>query len=122
MLSQFSASKAKEFLYETKKINISIKNIRHFFEEIRKVLYNYYLIQYNVDSFVEENGHRYYSIDESLLFHDVNKSPLWVLGMTDNETKDFRVVVSKTRDQTSLKEFITRYIPKENNIKNLYLE
>ncbi len=89
MLSEFIASKAKAFLYEIKKINISIRNIRRFFKEIRKVLYNYYLIQYNLDSFAEENGHRYYSIDESLFVHDVNKSPLWVLGITDNETKDF---------------------------------
>ena len=56
MLSQFSASKAKEFLYETKKINISIRNIHRFFKEIRKVLYNYYLIQYNLDSFQKRMG------------------------------------------------------------------
>ena len=43
------------------------------FKEIRKVIYNYYLIQYNVDTFGEENGHRYYSIDESLFVHDIKK-------------------------------------------------
>ena len=121
-LRQNSFYEAFKFLsfYECEQLfqcfNISIRNIRRFFKEIRKVLYNYYLIQYNVDTFAEENEHRYFSIDESLFVHDVNKSPLWVLDMTDNETKDFRVVVSKTRDQASLKEFITRYIPKGNNI------
>ena len=69
-----------------------------------------------MDSFGEENANKYYSIDESLFVYDVNKTPLWVLGMTNNETKDFRIVVSKRRDQTALKEFITRYIPKGNNI------
>ena len=116
MLSQFSAIKSKQYLEETKKTNISIRNIRRFFKEIRKIIYEYYLIQYNVESFGEENANKYYSIDESLFVYDVNKTPLWVLGMTNNETKDFRIVVSKRRDQAALKESITRYIPKGNNI------
>ena len=36
--------------------------------------------------------------------------------MTDNYSKDFTVVVSKSRDQEATKKFITRYIPKGNNI------
>ena len=36
--------------------------------------------------------------------------------MTDNISKDFTVVVSKSRDQEATKKFITRYIPKGNNI------
>ncbi len=69
-----------------------------------------------MDTFGEENGYRYYSIDESLLVHDINKTPLWILGMTDNLSKDFTVVVSKSPGQEATKKFITRYIPKGNNI------
>ena len=116
MLLEFSAVKTHQYLEETKKLNISLSNIRRFFKEIRRIIYNYYLIQYNVDQFGEENGNRYYSIDESMFVHDVNKAPLWVLGMTENQTKDFRIVVSKTRDEEATKEFITRYIPTGNNI------
>lgn len=43
-------------LEKTKKLNISLRNIRRFFKEIRKIKYNYYLIQYNVDQFGEENA------------------------------------------------------------------
>ena len=69
-----------------------------------------------MDKFWEENGYRYYSIDESLFVHDINKTPLWILCMTDNHRKDFRVVVSKSPSQEATKKFITRYIPKGNNI------
>ena len=36
--------------------------------------------------------------------------------MTDNISKDFRVVVSKSPSQEATKKFITHYIPKGNNI------
>ena len=88
MLSQFSAVKTKQYLEETKKLTISLRNILIFFIEIRKIIYKYYFIQYNFESFCKENENKYYSIN-----------PLWVLGMANNETKDFRVVVSKKRSR-----------------------
>ena len=30
-----------------------------------------------------------------MFVHDVNKAPLWVLGMTENQTKDFRFVIGQ---------------------------
>ena len=69
-----------------------------------------------MDTFAEENGHRYFSIYESLFVHEISKEPLSVLGMTDNQSKDFQVFISKSRDQSATKKFITRYIPKGNNI------
>ena len=51
-----------------------------------------------------------------MFVHDINKASLWVLGMTENQTKEFRFVRSKTRDEYATKEFITRYIPRGNNI------
>ena len=31
---------------------------------------------------------------------------LWVLGLRDNDTKEFKVVVAKTRDEDIIKTFI----------------
>ena len=73
-------------------------------------------MQYKVDPFSEENGNQYFSCDESEFSHDINSESIWVLGMTNNTTKDFRVVATKIRDTIHLKEFITRYISPGNKI------
>ena len=36
------------------------------------------------------------------------------MGITDNETKDFRIVASKTRDGVTLKAFIMSFIKRGN--------
>lgn len=41
---------------------------------------------------------------------------LWVLGLRDNDTKEFKVVVAKTLDENIIKTFIKRFIPAGNNI------
>ena len=38
--------------------------------------------------------------------NDVNKDQLWVLGVCDNKTKDFRIEVCKNRNASTLKHFI----------------
>ena len=73
-------------------------------------------MQYKVDPFSEENGNQYFSCDESEFSHDINSESIWVLGITNNTTKDFRVVATKSMDTIHLKEFITRYISFGNKI------
>lgn len=46
----------------------------------------------------------------------VNKDQLWVLGVCDNKTKDFRIAVCKNRNASTLKHFIKSLVPKGNNI------
>ncbi len=36
---------------------------------------------------------------------------LWVIGLTETDTKDFRVLLTKNRDEEILKKFITKLIP-----------
>ena len=63
-----------------------------------------------------ENKNKYYSADESLFTHDVNGQQIWLIGFTDNNTKDFHIVVTKNRDAATLETFIKRMIPVWNNI------
>ena len=91
-----------KYLSGTKKLNIW-----RFHTEVRKTIYDYYQIQYEIEPFAEENGNKYFSCDESEFYHDFNNDFLWVLGMINNTTKDFRVVVTKSRDLIHLKEFIS---------------
>ena len=67
-------------------------------------------------SIFRRNGNQYFSCDESEFSHDINSESIWVLGITNNTTKDFRVVATKSMDTIHLKEFITRYISFGNKI------
>lgn len=44
------------------------------------------------------------------------RQQVWLLGMTDNINKDFRVKSSFNRDTETMKAFITQYIDKDNQI------
>ena len=67
-------------------------------------------------SIFRRNGNQYFSCDESEFSHDINSESIWVLGITNNTTKDFRVVATKSMDTIHLKEFITKYISFGNKI------
>ena len=53
---------------------------------------------------------------KALFTHDINGQKLWLIGFTDNTTKDFHVVVTKTRDSNILEKFIRKMISTGNNI------
>ena len=89
---------------------------RNIYTKIRETLYYYYLIEYETEDFALENAHYHYSVEESLFCHDLNGKQVWVLCITENETKNFRVVVSYNRDEEILKTFITKFIPTRNFI------
>jgi len=97
-------------------LNISQKLIRNIYTIIREILYYYYLIEYETEVFALENAHNHYSVDKSLFCHDLNGKQIWVLGITENETKNFRVVVSYNRDEDIIKTLITKVIPTGNII------
>ena len=58
---------------------------------MRKVIYLYYLISYDAEEFLDENTHKYYSDDESEFIKNSKGEPIWILRITDNSTKDFRI-------------------------------
>ncbi len=67
-------------------------------------------MQYEVETFAEENGNPYFSCDESEFCNDINNDSIRVLGMKNNTTKYFRVVATKSRGTIHIKEFIIKYI------------
>ena len=114
MSNNFNAKETVQFLSEYHKINTTEATVRRFFTEIRKVIYLYYNIQYNTEPtepLGEENKYENYSVDESMFSHDVNKDQLWVLGICDNKTKNFRIAVWKNRNASTLKHFIKSIVP-----------
>ena len=101
---------------ENKHINISEKNIRRFCREMRKVIYLYYLFEFTVEEFSDEDTHKYYSVDESYFNKSRMGEQIWILEIMNNDTKNFRIVASKTRDGVTLKAFITCFIKRGNYI------
>lgn len=66
-----------------------------------------------------ENEHKYYSVDESLLFHDKYGNQLQDIGAIDNDKNsinniNFRLAITKNRDGPNLRTFVTKYMPKGN--------
>ena len=60
--------------------------------------------------------HKQFQVDENLFSHTDNGDKIWVLGIIDNQTKDFGLNISLKRDQNVLKSFITRYVEPGNTI------
>ena len=85
------------FLNNKTHLNISKRNFSKFYYEIRKLIYEYYVIEYISEEFGKLNGNRYYSVEESLFTYNLNGEKLWVLGLRDNDNKDFKVVVAKNK-------------------------
>lgn len=48
--------------------------------------------------------------------HDLNHAQIWVLGIIENTTKQFRIVATKNRNSDNLSKFITTFVPKGNYI------
>lgn len=77
---KFKAKKVSNYLRNAKKFIVSEKNVMKFYREIRKVIYQYYIIEYNKEILGVENQ-MIYSCDESLFSQDLVLEQLWVLGL-----------------------------------------
>ena len=50
-----------------------------------------------------KNSHKNYSVDESLLSHTNAGEHIWIMGIIDNISKDFRLNLTLDRNQETLK-------------------
>ena len=83
---------------------------------MRKVIYEYYTCSYQNEYLGKVNENKYYSIDESMFCHDLNGERVWILGITENDILDYKIVVSKKRDAETMKNLIYSFIPEGNII------
>lgn len=113
---KFNVNEAKNFLKNTRRYEISEIHIRNIYTKARKYIYLYYIAEYEAEMLGEINQHKFYSIDESLFSHHIHGNQLWALGLTDNITKNFRLVLTKDREGPTLRRFITKFIPTGNEL------
>ena len=65
------------------------------------------MIEYESGKLGYTNENKYFSCDECNIVSIGNKS-IWLLGIIDNETKNFRIAPTIERDSSSLKDFIIK--------------
>ena len=66
---KYNITKAEKYLKGEKHINKNKYTIRKIYKKMRKTIYQYYLLQYATDNFVEKIAWRYYVTDECLFIH-----------------------------------------------------
>ena len=95
--------------------NISKNAIYNIYREIRECIYKYMKFLYETEYIAEANANENFSCDESLIGHK-NNSQLCLIGIINNSTKDYRIETTFQIDDNNMKECITKYIPRRNNI------
>jgi len=78
--------------------------------EIRNIIAKYYYIEYQSEILGPKDFNNKYSVDERLISHTKNGEQIWVLGIIDNLSKDFRLDLSLNRNQQILKKYILKKI------------
>lgn len=80
-------------------------------EKLSKYLY----IEYQTNMLCYPNEEKYFSIDECNIISINNKS-IWLLGIINNNTKNFRIEPVINRDADTIKTFLTKYVGSGNRI------
>ena len=80
----------------------SIESIQLIYTEIRRFFSKYYNIVYQSELLGYKNASKNFSVDESLFISDKDHNDIWVIEITDNGTKDFRIDISSKRNASVL--------------------
>lgn len=72
------------------------------FKEFRDIIYRYLELTYQTGLLGELNQGGYFSVDESLFGHRDN-AQIWILGIIDTSSKEFRIEGSLSRNSETLK-------------------
>lgn len=112
---EFNAEKAMHFIKEQKNINITKKTILNIYKKARNIIHRFLFIKYQTELLGELNQAGFFSCDESLFGH-CHGNQIWILGIINNNTKEFRLEGSFNRDSVTLEKFIKKFVLTGNNI------
>ena len=110
-----NAEKAYSYILNEFKYTISKNKIYEIYSTIRNIIYKYLKFEYRSSPLADENENGYFSIDESLFAHK-NGKQIWLLGIINNSTKDFRIEGTYERTTDCIQKFICFNLKKGNNI------
>ena len=114
IIEERNASEINNILKEKlKNYSINIKTISEILNTARYYIAFYYKNVYIIEDISDENKAERFSVDESL-FLSVSNEQTWVIGIIDNEKKDFRLEITNIRNEEILKQIITTHIKPGN--------
>ena len=110
--------KLKHITYITQNLKetISLEAIRKVYNKMRKIIYDYYLIDYESGYISLKNMRESLSVDESHFTNLKSGEQVWILGLINIRTREFGHQSSTNRNGCILKKFITKYIDSGNKI------
>lgn len=111
----YNVKKAHNYLKSILNIPCNKELLRKVFKEMRDTITKYILIEYESGYLGYLNENKYFSVDECNII-TIGTINIWLLGIIDNETKEFRLTPTITRDQDTLKNFIDKNVQKGNHI------
>ena len=107
---EYNANKAYTYITQNKKETISLETIRKIYNKLRKIIYDYYPIDYESSYIGFTNMRENVSISESLFTHLKSGEQVWLLGLINTRNKEFILQPTNNRSGDILKKFITKYI------------
>lgn len=110
-----NAVQAYKYINNELKVVASNKLIKRVYKEMRIIICKTLKIEFQNILLGNENEGKYYSVDETLISHFEGKQIL-LLGICNNNTKEFRIEASYNRNMDTLREFITSFVKKGNYI------
>ena len=115
LCNEFNAKKTFDYIVNNYNVSISKNVIYNVFNEIRNVLIKFINIEYASNLLGEEGEQKYFAVDECNII-SIKGIQIWLLGIIDTASKDFRIEPVLNRDAETLKQFITRNVAKGNFI------
>ena len=116
LIDEKNATKIYNAIINNTNIHLSTdQTIRNIILKIRQCIAHNIRDKYELEILAEENNNRTIAIDESLFTH-FNNRQVWVIGLIDTQSKDFRLVSSFTRDTSKLKKIVKKFVKSGNTI------
>ena len=115
LLLDFNTQKAYKYFIEDLNLDVSKSIISKVYKEMRKIISKYINIEYQTILLGELDLHKYYSVDECNKL-TIKGRYIWLLGINDNENKDFQIEPTLSWDTATLNAFINKYVPSVNYI------
>ena len=111
----YNVQKAHRYINTELKISCSKELIIKVFKEMRITILKYIMIEYESGKLGYFDENKYFSCDECNIV-SIGNTSIWLLGIIDNETKNFRISPTIERDTSNLKAFITKHVERGNHI------
>ena len=91
------------------------QTIRNILIKLRQTIAHFLKDKYELEALADENQNKKIAVDESCFTHYNNKQ-VWIIGLINTQTKEFRLIPSYTRNTPKIKEIIQRHAKRGNTI------